>query len=61
MILTEKESKEDLEISSLEEYHKEKFLNKLEKSKKKYEKGQIHNARIVLKELREICELGKII
>lgn len=48
-----KESKGNLIISSLEKNQKEIFLNKLEKSKKEYNKGQIHSARIILKRLRE--------
>lgn len=53
MTLMEKESKENLTVSSLERYQKEIFLNKLEESQKEYEKGKIHSARIVFKELRE--------
>ncbi len=48
-----KENKENLEVSSLEKYQKEIFLNKLEESQKEYEKGKIHSARIVFKELKE--------
>ena len=37
----------------LERYQKEMFLNKIEKSKKQYKKGKVHDARTVFKGLRE--------
>ena len=52
-LILKRENKKDLLVISLEQYQKEMFLNKLEKSKKEYEKGKVHNARTVLKGLRE--------
>ena len=52
-IIVKRENKKDLVVISLEQYQKEMFLNKLEKSKKEYEKGQVHSARTVFKRLRE--------
>lgn len=43
-----RENKKDLE-----RYQKEMFLNKIEKSKKQYKKGKVHDARTVFKGLRE--------
>lgn len=37
----------------LEETQRPNFLIQLEKSKKEYKKGKVHNARTVFKELRE--------
>jgi len=52
-IIVKRDNKKDLVVISLEKYQKEVFLNKLEKSKKEYEKGQVHSARTVFKWLRE--------
>ena len=52
-IIVKRDNKKDLIVISLEKYQKEVFLNKLEKSKKEYEKGQVHSARTVFKGLRE--------
>lgn len=52
-IIVKRENKKDLVVISLEQYQKEIFLNKLEKSKKEYEKGQVHSARTVFKGLRK--------
>ena len=52
-IIVKRDNKKDLVVISLEKYQKEVFLNKLEKSKKEYEKGQVHSARTVFKGLRE--------
>lgn len=52
-IIVKRENKKDLVVISLEQYQKEMFFNKLEKSKKEYEKGQVHSARTVFKGLRE--------
>lgn len=52
-IIVKREDKKDLVVISLEQYRKEIFLNKLEKSEKEYEKGQVHSARTVFKGLRE--------
>lgn len=41
------------ENKNQEQYQKERFLNKLEKSKNQYKAGKVHNARTVFKELRE--------
>lgn len=52
-IIVKRENKKDLVVISLEKYQEEIFLNKLEKSKKEYEKGQVYSARTVFKGLRE--------
>ena len=52
-MIVKRENKKDLLVISLEQYQKEMFLSKLEKSKKEYEKGKVHNARTVFKGLRE--------
>lgn len=52
-IIVKRDNKKDLVVISLEKYQKEVFLNKLEKSKKEYEKGRVYSARTVFKELRE--------
>lgn len=52
-IIVKRENKKDLVVISLEQYQKEMFLSKLEKSKKQYKEGKVHNARTVFKGLRE--------
>ena len=52
-MIIKRENKKDLLVISLEQYRKEMFLNKLEKSKKEYEDGKVHSARTVFKKLRE--------
>ncbi len=52
-MIVKRENKKDLLVISLEQYQKEMFLSKLEKSKEEYEKGKVHNARTVFKGLRE--------
>ena len=52
-MIVKRENKKDLLVISLEQYQKEMFLNKLEKSKEEYKKGKIHDARTVFKRLRE--------
>ncbi len=56
-IIVKRDNKQDLVVISLEQYKKELFLaelsSKLEKSEKEYEQGNVHNARIVFKELRD--------
>ena len=52
-MIIKRENKKDLLVISLEQYQKEMFLNKLEKSKKEYKDGKIHNARTIFKGLRE--------
>ena len=52
-MIIKRENKKDLLVISLEQYRKEMFLNKLEKSKKEYEDGKVHSARTVIKKLRE--------
>ncbi len=52
-MIIKRENKKDLLVISLEQYQKEIFLNKLEKSKKEYKDGKIHNARTIFKGLRE--------
>lgn len=46
------DNKKDLLVISLEQYQKDAFLSKLEKSKK-YKEGKVHSARTVFKGLRE--------
>lgn len=52
-IIVKRENKKDLVVISLEQYQKEIFLSKLEKSKKQYKEGKVHSARTVFKGLRE--------
>ena len=52
-MIIKRENKKDLIVISLEQYQREMFLNKLEKSKKEYEDGKVHSARTVFKGLRE--------
>lgn len=52
-MIVKRENKKDLLVISLEQYQKEMFLNKLEKSKKEYKEGKVHSARTVFKGLRE--------
>lgn len=52
-MIVKRENKKDLLVISLEQYQREMFLNKLEKSKKEYEEGKVHSARTVFKGLRE--------
>ena len=52
-IIIKRDNKKDLVVISLEEYQKVIFNNKLEKSKKEYKEGKVHNARKVFKGLRE--------
>ena len=52
-MIIKRENKKDLLVISLEQYQKEMFLNKLEKSKKEYQEGKVHNAKNVFKGLRE--------
>ena len=49
-IIVKRENKEDLVVISLEQYQRGIFLNILEKSKKQYKEGKVHNARTVFKE-----------
>ncbi len=52
-MIIKRENKKDLLVISLEQYQKEMFLNKLEKSKKEYKEGKIHSARTIFKGLKE--------
>lgn len=52
-MIVKRDNKKDLIVISLEQYEKEIFLSKLEKSKKQYEEGKVHSARTVFKGLRE--------
>ena len=52
-IIVKRENKKDLVVISLEQYQKEMFLSKLEKSKKQYKERKVHSARTVFKGLRE--------
>ena len=51
-MIVKRENKKDLLVISLEQYQK----NKLEKSKKEYKEGKIHDARTIFKGLREKYE-----
>ena len=51
-MIVKRENKKDLLVISLEQYQK----NKLEKSKKEYKEGKVHDAESVFKELREKYE-----
>ena len=52
-MIIKRDNKKDLIVISLEQYEKEIFLNKLEKSKKQYKEGKGHSARTVFNGLRE--------
>lgn len=52
-IIVKRDNKKDLVVISLEQYQQQIFLNKLDKSKKEYENGQVHSARTIFKGLRE--------
>ena len=52
-MIVKRENKKDLLVISLEQYQKEMFLNKLEKSKKQYKEGKVYSARTHFKGLRE--------
>lgn len=52
-MIVKRENKKDLLVISLEQYQRETFLNKLEKSKKQYKQGKVHSARTTFKVLRE--------
>lgn len=52
-MIVKRENKKDLLVISLEQYQREIFLNKLEKSKKEFNEGKVHSARTVFKGLRE--------
>ncbi len=52
-MIIKRDNKKDLIVISLEQYEKEIFLNKLEKSKKQYKEDRVHSARTVFKGLRE--------
>lgn len=52
-MIVKRENKKDLLVISLEQYQREMFFNKLEKSKKEYKEGKVHSARTFFKGLRE--------
>ncbi|HBC83926.1 MAG TPA: hypothetical protein DCZ30_00250 [Clostridiales bacterium] len=52
-MIIKRDNKKDLLVISLEQYQKEVFLNKLEKSKKEYKEGKVHSARTIFKGLRK--------
>ena len=52
-MIVKRDNKKDLIVISLEQYEKETFLNKLEKSRKQYTEGKVRSARTVFKGLRE--------
>ncbi len=51
-IIVKRKNKKDLIVISLEQYQKEIFLNKLEKSKNEYNEGKVSEVRTVFKRLR---------
>ncbi len=52
-MIIKRENKKDLLVISLEQYQRDVFYNKLEKSKKQYKEGKVRSARTVFKGLRE--------
>lgn len=52
-MIVKRENKKDLLVISLEQYQREMFFNKLEKSKKQCKEGKVHSARTVFKGVRE--------
>ena len=52
-MIVKRKNKKDLLVISLEQYEKDVFFSKLEKSKKQYKEGKVHSARTAFKELRE--------
>ena len=52
-MIIKRENKKDLLVISLEQYQKEMFFNKLEKSKREYKEGKTHSAREIFRRLRE--------
>jgi PHD/YefM family antitoxin component YafN of YafNO toxin-antitoxin module len=52
-MIVKRKNKKDLLVISLEQYQKDMFINKLEKSKKEYKEGKVHSARVVFKGLKE--------
>ena len=52
-MIIKRENKTELIVISLEQYQKEIFMSKLERSKKQYKQGKVHSGRVVFKELRE--------
>ena len=52
-MIIKRDNKKDILVISLEQYQKEMFLKKLEKSKKEYKEGKVHSARTAFKGLRE--------
>lgn len=52
-IIIKRENKKDLIVISLEQYQKEVFLSKLEKSKKQYANGDYKEAEVIFKELKD--------
>ena len=52
-MIIKRKNKKDLLVISLEQYQKDMFLNKLEKSKKEYKEGNVHDAKTIFKGLRE--------
>lgn len=50
-IIIKRNNKKDLVIISLEQYQKVMFIKELEKSKREYEEGNVHNAEIVFKDM----------
>lgn len=52
-MIVKRKNKKDLIVISLEQYQREIFLNRLEKSKKQYKENKVYSARTVFKELKE--------
>ena len=49
----QKENKKDLIVINIEQYQREIFLTKVERSKKQYKDGKVYSARTLFKGLRE--------
>ena len=52
-MIVKRKNKKDLLVISLEQYEKDVFFSKWEKSKKQYKEGKVHSDRTAFKELRE--------
>ena len=55
-MIVKRENKKDLLVISLEQYQRDVFWSKVEKSKEQYRQGKIHNAKAVFEELKEKYE-----
>ena len=49
----QRENKKNLIVISIEQYQRQIFLTKLERSKKQYKDGNVYSARTLFKEFKE--------